>query len=407
MKSVDEHLKDILSGLSPLSPLQIQLLDAQGCVLVEDVAAPWPMPSFDNSSMDGYAVHSADVAAASAVSPVTLKVVADLPAGTDKIVHVREGTTARIMTGAPMPSGADAVVPIEWTDEGVVDVRVNRAPAPGEFVRRAGSDVEAGTVVVAAGSHLRPAQLAVLASAGRDRVLVRPRPRVVVLATGNELVAPGTRPGAGQIPDSNSIMLAAAAKEAGAVVFAVGSVGDDPRELIEVLEDQLVRADVIITSGGVSVGAYDVVKQAFSRLGTVAFDKVAMQPGMPQGFGRIGPDETPIFTLPGNPVSAFVSFEVFVRPALRRMLGVEPLERPQVRAVLHEQIRSPEGKRQFLRGWLDVEDGRYVVRAIGGPGSHLLHGLSQANSLIVVPEEVGHVEAGDAVTVMLLERRSA
>ena len=406
MKSVDEHLNDILSGLSPLSPLQIQLLDAQGCVLVEDVAAPWPMPAFDNSSMDGYAVHSADVAAASAASPVALKVVADLPAGTDKIVHVREGTTARIMTGAPMPSGADAVVPIEWTDEGVAEVAVRQPARPGEYVRRAGSDVEAGIVVAAAGTRLGATQLAVLAAAGRDRVQVRPRPRVVVIATGSELVPAGVQPGAGQLPDSNSVMLAAAAKEAGALVFPVGIVGDDPRELMDTLEDQLVRADVVVTSGGVSVGAYDVVKKALQRLGTVSFDKVAMQPGMPQGFGRIGPDSTPIFTLPGNPVSAFVSFEVFVRPALRLLLGVQPLERPQVRAELQSEVTSPAGKRQFLRGWLDVADGRYVVRAVGGPGSHLLAGLSQANSLIVVPEDTTHVSQGEAVTVMLLERRT-
>jgi molybdopterin molybdotransferase len=201
-------------------------------------------------------------------------------------------------------------------------------------------------------------------------------------------------------------MLAAAAKEAGAVVFPVGIVGDDPRLLMDTLEDQLVRADVVVTSGGVSVGAYDVVKSALQRLGTVAFDKVAMQPGMPQGFGHIGPDSTPIFTLPGNPVSAFVSFEVFVRPALRRMLGVEPLERPQVRAELLSEVTSPGGKRQYLRGWLDVAEGRYVVRAVGGPGSHLLAGLSKANALIVVPEDVTHVAQGEAVTVMLLERRT-
>ncbi len=406
MKSVDEHLADILSGLQPLSPLQIQLLDAQGCVLVEEVAAPWPMPSFDNSAMDGYAVHASDVGSASVSAPVALKVVADLPAGTDKVVHISPGTAARIMTGAPMPSGADAVVPIEWTDEGVADVVVRQPAHVGQYVRVAGSDVEEGTVVAEAGTRLGATQLAVLAASGRDRVQVRPRPRVVVIATGSELVPVGTEPGAGQLPDSNSVMLAAAAKEAGAVVFPVGIVGDDPRLLMDTLEDQLVRADVVVTSGGVSVGAYDVVKSALQRLGTVTFDKVAMQPGMPQGFGHIGPDSTPIFTLPGNPVSAFVSFEVFVRPALRRMLGVEPLERPQVRAELLSEVTSPAGKRQYLRGWLDVADGRYVVGAVGGPGSHLLAGLSKANALIVIPEDVTHVAQGEAVTVMLLERRT-
>jgi len=407
VKSVDEHLSDILSVVAPLSPMQVQLLDAHGCVLSEDVVSQWAMPPFDNSSMDGYAVHHEDIASASVQSPVSLHVTADIPAGTDKVVHVRQGTAARIMTGAVMPSGADCVVPLEWTDDGIVDVSITRPAKVGEYLRTAGSDVPAGTTVASVGTHLGPAQLGILASAGRDRVLVRPRPRVVVLATGSELVAPGHPLGVGQIPDSNSVMLAAAARDAGAVVFSAGIVGDDPRELMRVLEDQLVRADAVITSGGVSVGAYDVVKQAFQRLGTVEFDKVAMQPGMPQGFGRIGPDETPIFTLPGNPVSAFVSFEVFVRPALRRMLGVEPLERPQVRAVMQQGRPSPKGKRQYLRGWLDVEDGRYVVAPVGGASSHLQHGLSQANSLIVLPEDIDQVAEGDAVTVMMLERRAA
>ena len=407
MKTVREHLDDVLAAVAPLAPMQVALNDAHGCVLFEDVAVEWPLPPFDNSAMDGYAVRVDDLAGASETAPVTLKVIADLPAGSDKAVHVGAGTTARIMTGAPLPSGADAVVPIEWTDEGVVDVTVRRQPKLGEYIRRAGSDVTAGTVVVTSGTHLGPAQLAVLASSGRDRVLVRPRPRVVVLATGSELVPPGQRPGAGQIPDSNSVMLAAAARDAGAVVFNVGIVGDDPRELMSALEDQLVRADAVITSGGVSVGAYDVVKQALTRVGAVTFDKVAMQPGMPQGLGHVGPDSTPLFALPGNPVSAFVSFEVFVRPALRRMIGVEPLERPQVRAVLKDAVTSPAGKQQYLRGWLDVEDGRYVVRPVGGAGSHLLHGLSQANSFIVLPEDVTAVAEGDPVTVMLLERRSA
>jgi molybdopterin molybdotransferase len=183
-------------------------------------------------------------------------------------------------------------------------------------------------------------------------------------------------------------------------------VPDDPKTLITTIEDQLIRADLVITTGGVSVGAYDVVKEALGRMGSVAFEKVAMQPGMPQGFGFVGPDSTPIFTLPGNPVSAFVSFEMFVRPVLRRMQALEPLERPTVRAVLKESVQSPSGKRQFLRGDLGVEDGRYVVRPVGGPGSHLLAGLASANCLITVPEDVTHVASGDAVTVVMLERRA-
>ena len=217
------------------------------------------------------------------------------------------------------------------------------------------------------------------------------------MSTGSELVEPGEPIAGGKIPDSNSFMLAAAANAAGAIAYRIGFVPDEPKTLITTIEDQLIRADLVITTGGVSVGAYDVVKEALGRMGTVSFDRVAMQPGMPQGFGTIGPDSTPIFTLPGNPVSAFVSFEMFVRPVLRRMQALEPLHRPTVRAVLKDAVQSPAGKRQFLRGDLGVEDGRYVVGPVGGPGSHLLAGLANANCLIVVPEETTHVAAGDAV----------
>jgi molybdopterin molybdotransferase len=406
MKSVDQHLNDCLSGIETLSSLELRLLDAHGCTLSEDVKAQWDLPPFTNSSMDGYAVRSEDVVGASEASPVSLPVVGDIPAGYSGALAVSPGQCARIMTGGPMPAGADAVVPVEWTDGDIVQVSVTRAPQPGAFVRRQGEDATAGDAVVNAGTRLGPAQLALLAAVGRGRVLVRPRPRVVVMSTGSELVEPGDPIAGGKIPDSNSFMLAAAASASGATAYRVGFVPDEPKQLVTTIEDQLIRADMVITTGGVSVGAYDVVKQALGRMGTVSFDKVAMQPGMPQGFGRIGPDKTPIFTLPGNPVSAFVSFEMFVRPVLRRMQALEPLHRPTVRAVLKESVQSPEGKRQFLRGDLGVEEGRYVVSPVGGPGSHLLAGLANANCLVVIPEEVTHVASGDAVTVMMLERRA-
>ncbi len=355
--------------------------------------------------MDGYAVLAADVAGASASTPVSLPVMGDIPAGRPARVGVQPGTTMRIMTGAPMPAGADAVVPVEWTDGGVATVHIGQPIPAGGFVRRAGSDIQAGSVVLASGTRLGPAQLGVLAAVGRDRVVVRPKPRVVLLSTGSELVEPGLPLQAGQISESNSFALTAAAKEAGALAYRVGIVDDDPRRLLDAIEDQLIRADLVVTTGGVSAGAYDVVKEVLGRLGTVTFEKVAMQPGMPQGFGVIGPDATPIFTLPGNPVSAYVSFEVFVRPVIRRMLGVEPLLRPTVRAVATEPFTSPEGKRQFARGWLAVEDGRYVVRPVGGQGSHLVHNLAHANSLVVIPETTTEVPAGGTVTVMVLERR--
>ena len=406
MKTVDKHLEDCLSDIQTLSSLELRLLDAHGCTLSEDVTATWDLPPFTNSSMDGYAVRSDDVAGASATSPVSLPVVGDIPAGYSGALAVSPGQCARIMTGAPMPAGADAVVPVEWTDGDIVQVAITRAPQVGSHVRRQGEDAAAGDLVVPSGTRLGPAQLALLAAVGRARVLVRPRPRVVVMSTGSELVEPGDPIAGGKIPDSNSFMLAAAATASGATSYRVGFVPDEPKQLITTIEDQLIRADLVITTGGVSVGAFDVVKEALGRMGTVNFSKVAMQPGMPQGFGRIGPDKTPIFTLPGNPVSAFVSFEMFVRPVLRRMQALEPLHRPTVRAVLQNAVQSPSGKRQFLRGDLGVEEGRYVVKQVGGPGSHLLAGLASANCLIVVPDETTHLSAGDAVTVMMLERRA-
>ena len=398
MKRVADHLSDILAAVKPLPPLDLQLLDAHGCVLADDVVAPWPLPQFDNSAMDGYAVVTEDVAAASADDPVSLPVVADIAAGDHGVYSVGHGYAARIMTGAPMPRGADAVVPVEWTDAGVAKVSITRAPKPGQHVRLAG--------VLKAGTFLGAPQVGLLAALGKDRVRVRPRPRVVVLSTGSELVEPGLPLAPGQIPDSNSYTLTAAAKEAGAVVYRVGIVPDDSQRLLDTIEDQLIRADVVVTSGGVSAGAYDVVKEVLSTLGTVTFERVAMQPGMPQGFGHVGDEKIPIFTLPGNPVSAFVSFEVFVRPAIRKMLGVARLHRPSVRAVLQTTLRSPEGKRQFARAKLHASnDGSYLVTPMDGQGSHLVGDLAYANALIVVPEHVTEIAPGQVVDAMLLERR--
>ncbi len=405
LKSVDQHSEDILALISPIAPLDLQLLDAHGCILTEPVVADVDLPMFDNSSMDGYAVRVADLAEASESNPVSLPVVGDIAAGARPVYTVQSGMSVRIMTGAPVPSGAEAVVPVEWTDGGLATVAVSRAPSMGANVRRRGEDVSTGQTVLDAGTRLGPGQLGLLAAVGRDRVEVRPRPRVVIISTGNELVEPGAPTQPGQIHESNSYILTSAAREAGALAYRVGIVPDDDRSLMNAIEDQLIRADLVLTSGGVSVGAYDVVKAVLSRLGTVNFDTVAMQPGKPQGFGTIGPDSTPIITLPGNPVSSYVSFEVFVRPVIRRMLGIEPLHRPTVRAVCQEAFGSPDGKRQYTRAWLGVEDGKYVVRPVGGPGSHLVGDLAHANSFIVVPEPVTEVPVGGTVEVMVLERR--
>jgi molybdopterin molybdotransferase len=357
--------------------------------------------------MDGYAVRAADVASASEQTPVRLPVVGDIAAGSAGGYSVQPGLCVRIMTGAPMPPGADAIVPVEWTDGGTTTVEIRQRPEPGRYIRRIGEDVRAGDRVLEAGIHLRAPQLALVAAVGRNRVRVRPKPRVVVISTGSELIELGTAPRPGAIYDSNSYALTALAREAGALAYRVGIVPDDPRAVMDTIEDQLVRADLVLTSGGVSAGAYDVVKEVLSRLGTVAFERVAMQPGMPQGFGVVGEERVPFFGLPGNPVSAMISFEVFVRPAIRRMLGAEPIHRPRVRARLTTPVTSPVGKRQYVRSRLDVREGEYAVTPVGGSGSHLLASYAAADSLVVVPEEVAEVPAGTPVPVMLLERRQA
>jgi molybdenum cofactor synthesis domain-containing protein len=410
MRTVDEHLADILRAVPLLPPLEQKLLEAEGAVLAEPVEAPVPLPPFDNSSMDGYAVVASDVAAASESDPAVLPVIGDIAAGDAGVTAIRAGLTARIMTGAPLPAGADAVIPVEWTDGGTATVRITRPAPPGHHIRRAGEDVPAGKVVVEAGTRLCAAQLGMIAAVGRGRVSVRPRPRVVVLSTGTELREPGSELAPGQIWDSNSFMLTAAVIEAGAKGYREASLGDDPSTVRESIEDQLGRADAIITSGGVSMGARDVVKEVFTAHGaglanpgdreTVVFNKVAMRPGKPQGFGLL--HGKPIFTLPGNPVSAYVSFQLFVRPALRAMQGLPPDPLPTEGAVLTEDVKSPAGLRHFVRGRLSRRQGALSVTPAEGQGSHQLWSLSSADALIVIPEDAEEVPAGTHVDVMRL-----
>lgn len=424
--TVDEHLEDVLTTVRPLEPIELQLLDALGCVLVDDVTVPVSLPPFDNSSMDGYAVRVTDVEGASEEFPAVLEVVGDVAAGAADPVRIGPGQAARIMTGAPLPPGAEAVVPVEWTDGGLGEgpvtgmrarslapdgatgqVRVHRSAEPRAHVRAEGSDVRAGDRALAAGTVLGPSQIALLAAIGRGTVRVHPRPRVVVLSTGSELVQPDEPLGGGQIYDSNSFALTAAARDAGAIAYRVGAVADDAETLRSAIEDQLVRADLLVTTGGVSVGAYDVVKEALSDVGDadeagggVEFRKLAMQPGKPQGFGTIGPDHTPLLALPGNPVSSYVSFEVFVRPAIRTLMGLPDVHRPRIRATLTADaaLSSPKGRRQFLRG--TYADGK--VTPVGGAGSHLVAALAHADALIVVPEDAESVEPGSEVEVIRL-----
>ncbi|MBF8193797.1 molybdopterin molybdotransferase MoeA [Nonomuraea sp. K274] len=395
MKSVDAHLADILAAVRPLAPLELELEQVLGATLAETLTSPVPLPPFDNSAMDGYAVRSVDISDV----PVTLPVTDDVPAGSQELRAVGPGHAVRIMTGAPMPAGADAVVPVEWTDGGKVSVRIDRPVQAGNAVRRAGEDVQAGEVVLEAGTVIGPAQLGIIAGVGRRSVWARPRPRVVVISTGAELVEPGGPLALGQIWDSNSYTLTAAVREAGGEGFRAGTVGDDPGVLLEQLDTQLVRADAIITSGGVSMGAYEPVKEALSPLGTVRFEKVAMQPGMPQGFGVLGDDQVPIFALPGNPVSSFVSFKLFVRPALDKMRGFNGGMPESVTARTLASLRSPAGRRSFLRGVL-APDG--TVSPVRGQGSHQLAALAAANALIVVAEDVTEVAEGASVQVIPL-----
>jgi len=395
MLSVEDYRDRVLAGIAPLSAIELPLTAIEGCVLADDVTAAVSLPSFDNSSMDGYAVLSADLTYASLEVPVDLRVIDDVPAGGTSMVTVTRGTAVRIMTGAAMPAGADAVIPVEKTDAGTRSVLVHGSVDVGAYVRRTGEDVVAGTVVLPAGTLIQARQIALLAACGHGTVRVRPQPRIAVIATGSELVEPGEDLAPGMIHDANSFMLISAAREAGAQAYRVGPIPDDDAAFLDAIEDQLHRCDLILTSGGVSMGAYDTVKAVLSRLGTVQFMKVAMQPGMPQGYGRI--EGTPIITLPGNPVSSYVSFEMFVRPAIRRMRGLTILDRPILMSTCVTALDSPLGRRQFARA-------RFVaggVEATGtGQGSHVLGGLADADALIVIPEDQVHVAAGTVVSVI-------
>lgn len=423
--SVEEHLARILNAVTTLNPVEVPLAQAHGRTLATDVSAQVNVPGFDNSSMDGYAVRRVDVSTASAATPVTLTVVADVPAGSKLDPPLTAGEAARIMTGAPLPTDADAIVPVEDVTGGIehgltreppATIEVLHSPAEAAFVRRTGSDVRAGDTVLIAGRTLGGRDLAAAASAGISHVLVQPAPRVGVLSTGSELRPAGSPLERGEIHDSNSVLLTSLITEAGGVPVPLGVVPDDEAAFRALLTDAAPRVDAIVTSGGVSVGAFDIVKAALARDG-VWFGPVRMQPGKPQGFGAwsgatgagagAGAGEHPapfIFALPGNPVSVFVSFEQFVRPALHVMRGHNDWARPTVTATAIESWTCPPGRRQFLPAILDTTADAATVRpaTAGGSGSHLGASLAAANALVIVPETVDKVRAGDRVDVTLI-----
>ena len=402
MQSVGSYLSEIVAALTPLPPQDMPITDAEGAVLAADATARWPLPGFDNSAMDGYAVIAADVGSASAESPVALPVDAVVAAGDTGSVTVSPGRCVKIMTGALLPAGADAVVPVEWTDDGRSEVRIRRPARPGNAIRIAGDDARPGDLLLPAGTRLGAAQIGVLAAAGHGIVSVRRRPRLTVISTGNELTPPGTPLVPGKIWDSNSFMLAAAARQAGLDGIRHETVRDEPELVLAAIKTAAATSDLLVTSGGVSMGGeHDVVKAALSKLGSVGFRKVAMQPGMPQGFGMIGDEpRTPIFTLPGNPVSAFVSFRLYVLPAARVLQGLAADHGGPMRARLAGPASSPDGKRSFLRGVLDRAAGS--VTPLTGQSSHQIASLARANALIVIPEQVTLLPEGESVEVLEL-----
>lgn len=382
----------------------------------EEVVTERPLPGFDQAAIDGYAVRSVDVVSVGgadddgASGEVSLPVVGHVDAGARTPSRLQPRQAARVQTGAPMPTLADAVLPLRWTDGGQSRVRVLRGVRSGAYVRRTGDDVQPGDVAVRAGTIIGAAQVGLLAAVGRDRVLVHPRPRMSVLSVGGELVDVSRTPGNGQVYDVNSYALAAAGRDAGAEVNRVGIVSGDPGELREIVEGQINRSELVVIAGAVGGAAAESVRAVLSELGEMEVVRVAMHPGSVQGFGQLGRDGVPVFLLPANPVSALVVFEVMVRPLIRMSLGKRQPTRRVIQARTLAPISSVSGRKGFLRGQLmrDQDTGEYLVQALGGaPGvsSHLLATLAEANCLVIVPSEAEQIRTGEVVDVAFLAQR--
>jgi molybdopterin molybdotransferase len=401
MISVEEALDKILSRIQPLGFEKVPLMESLGRVTGENIDARRDIPPMDNSGMDGYAVKTMDIEKASKDRPVRLEVIEDLPAGFISQKTLREGQAIRIMTGAPIPKGADTVVPVEETQGAGSHVLIFKAIPSGEYIRKAGGDVRQGDRVLSKGETLRPAEIGMLAATGRSSVLVYQKPLVAILCTGEELVDIDEPLEGIKIVSSNSYTLAAQVKEVGAIPVQLG-IAKDRKEDVEQKLRQGLRADVLVSSAGISVGDYDFVKEALKGLGMeMVFWKVAMKPGKPMAFGTI--QGKPVFGLPGNPVSSMVSFEQFVRPSLLKMMGHCQLFRPVIEATLQADISKKAGRRHYLRAVVSSRDNQYVVTTTGAQGSDILNSMARANGLIVISEDRELIRAGERVKVQLLD----
>jgi molybdopterin molybdotransferase len=399
MLTYQDALTQILDKVQPLAPEDTPLLDALGLVLSEDVTSACPIPTFANSAMDGYAVRAADTSGADSRHPVRLPVMGEIAAGDAETHTLTPGTALRIMTGAPIPNGADAVAPVEDTEIHGDEVQIKEPVTAGQFIRKIGDDVPSGATVMTQDSLLRAADIGMCAAVGRQTVQAYPRPRVAILSTGDELVEPGQSLRSGQIYNSNSYALAAQVTEAGGRVVQRLLARDTP-EALRTAFDACEGADVILSSGGVSVGGYDYVKSVFAEHGSLDFWRVAIRPGKPLAFGTWG--NTLFFGLPGNPVSSMVTFELFVRPALHKMASLPDLGRPTVQARLTEDAQHEPGRQSYQRAYVTRDGDAYTVHPVAGQGSHQMLGMVQANALLILPEHVSSISAGEYATVLLL-----
>lgn len=436
MRSVDDQLALVTDAATTPEPVRIGISNALGLMCAEEVQANQPLPGFPQAAIDGYAVRAVDIGGERGLrvrrpkgqeeQPAqgeeesepqqpeverSLPVVGEVPAGSKQPLRLQPKQAVRVYTGAPLPTLADAVLPLEWTDRGRKRVTAHRPVRSGDFVRRVGDDIQPGDVAVSSGTVLGPAQIGLLAAVGRSKVLVYPRPRITIISFGRELVDLDQEPALGQVFDVNSYSLAAAAREAGAEVHRVGIAEGEPRRIREALEKHIARSEVLVISGAVGGAGAEAIREILDDLGDVDTSRVAMHPGSVQGFGLVGEERIPTFLLPTNPVSALVVFEVYIRPLIRLALGKRNAHRRVVRARALNHIDSRPGRRGFIRARLmrDAETADYLVEGLGGAAgapAHLLAGLSEANAMVRVPEEVTEIRPGDVVDVLFLTQRS-